>query len=124
MIFRLFKNGEEVSFCNVDTPQEALETLVDPFDLSAPESMEPTKYGFKGTSQGVLWEIKGGIKMAWRKIQRKGTKKKGYGFYVIIPAEIMKEFNLKKGDTLNFQTHKDQNYIHVGIVPPNEAGIK
>jgi antitoxin component of MazEF toxin-antitoxin module len=52
--------------------------------------------------------------MAWRKIQFKGDS-----FFVVIPADIIREFNLKKGDSLNFQSHKDQNYIHVGIVPRN-----
>lgn len=52
--------------------------------------------------------------MAWRKIQKDKDS-----FYIVIPMEIVKEFNLKKGDALNFQPHKDQNYIHVGIVPRN-----
>ena len=51
--------------------------------------------------------------MAWRKVQFKKDS-----FFVVIPMEIINEFNLKKGDTLNFQSHKDRNYIHVGIVPP------
>lgn len=54
--------------------------------------------------------------MAWRTIQRKGDS-----FWVVIPMGIIKQFNLKKGDMLNFQPHKDQNYIHVGLVPPSEV---
>ena len=54
--------------------------------------------------------------MAWRTIQRKGDS-----FWVVIPMEIIKQFNMKKGDMLNFQPHKDQNCIHVGLVPPSEV---
>lgn len=43
MIFRKFKDGEEISFCNVDTPEDALDTLLDPFaDDEIREAIEPT----------------------------------------------------------------------------------
>lgn len=31
MIFRLFKNGEELSFCNVDSIDDAVNMLLDPY---------------------------------------------------------------------------------------------
>lgn len=49
MIFRKFKNSKETSFCNVDTPEEALELMMDPMATNYDEIMEkmvPTLYGF------------------------------------------------------------------------------
>ena len=69
MIFRKFKNSEEVSFCNVDTPEEALEFMMDPMVTDYDDIMEkmrPTVYGFHAAmprkpdgEPGDFWEIKG-----------------------------------------------------------------
>lgn len=62
MIYRKFKDGEEISFCNVESPQEALETLLDPYstvDAEIIEAIKPTIYGWHATVNGILWEIKG-----------------------------------------------------------------
>ena len=59
MIFRKFKDGEEISFCNVDTAEDALEVMLDPFaDDEIREAIEPTIHGFKAVVNGHLWEIK------------------------------------------------------------------
>ena len=69
MIFRLFINSEEISFCNVDTPEEALETLLDENATYYDEVMEKireTIYGYHAAlgkkpdgEPGDFWEIKG-----------------------------------------------------------------
>lgn len=69
MIFRKFKNGEEISFCNVDTPEEALELMFDPYATDHDEimaKMVPTIYGFQAAmgrkpdgEPGDFWDIKG-----------------------------------------------------------------
>lgn len=69
MIFRKFKNSEEISFCNVDTPEDALEFMFDPNTTDYDEIMEkmkPTIYGFHAAmprkpdgEPGDFWEIKG-----------------------------------------------------------------
>lgn len=69
MIFRKFKNGEEVSFCSVDTPEEALELMIDPMWTNYDEIMaymKETIYGFQAAmprkpdgEPGDFWEIKG-----------------------------------------------------------------
>ena len=69
MIFRKFVNGEEISFCNVDTPEEALETLLDENATDHDEIMEhlrETIYGWqaalgrkKDGEPGDIIEIKG-----------------------------------------------------------------
>lgn len=43
MIFRKFINSEEVSFCNVDTPEEALELMLDQYATDYDEIMEHLK---------------------------------------------------------------------------------
>ncbi|MDD3813240.1 MAG: hypothetical protein PHZ02_01230 [Desulfocapsaceae bacterium] len=68
MIFRQFKNNEEISFCNVDTPEEALELFMDPMSTDYDEIMEhmkPTIYGFMAAlgnkpdgEPGDIWDIK------------------------------------------------------------------
>lgn len=69
MIFRKRNNSEEISFCNVDTPEEALELMFDPMATDHDEIMEkmvPTLYGFHAAmprkpdgEPGDFWEIKG-----------------------------------------------------------------
>lgn len=69
MIFKKFINGEEISFCNVSTPEEALETLLDgnaTYYDDVMEKLQPTIYGFQAAlgkkpdgEPGDLWEIKG-----------------------------------------------------------------
>lgn len=62
MIYRKFKDGEEISFCNVDTPDEALETMLDPYstvDAEIIQAIKPTIYGWHATVNGTFWEIKG-----------------------------------------------------------------
>ncbi len=69
MIFRLFINSEEIGFCNVDTPEEALETLLDEnatYYDEVMEKMRPTIYGYHAALEkkpdgepGDFWEIKG-----------------------------------------------------------------
>lgn len=69
MIFRKFINGEEISFCNVDTPEEALEALLDEnatYYDEVMEKMKPTIYGYHAAlgkkpdgEPGDFWEIKG-----------------------------------------------------------------
>lgn len=69
MIFRKVKNSEEISFCNVDTPEEALELMFDPMATDYEEIMEkmvPTLYGYHAAmgkksdgEPGDFWEING-----------------------------------------------------------------
>lgn len=69
MIFRKFKNSEEISFCSVDTPDEALEVLMDPMTTDYEEIMQymkPTIYGWQAAmpkkpdgEPGDFWELKG-----------------------------------------------------------------
>lgn len=69
MIFRKFINSEEISFCNVDTPEEALETLLDEnatYYDEVMEKMQETVYGYQAMlgkkpdgEPGDIWEIKG-----------------------------------------------------------------
>lgn len=69
MIFRKFINSEEISFCNVDTPEEALEILLDEnatYYDEVMDKMRETIYGFQAMlgkkhdgEPGDIWEIKG-----------------------------------------------------------------
>ncbi len=69
MIFRLFINSVEQGFCNVDTPEEALETLLDEYATyydDVMEKIQQTLYGFQAMlgkkedgEPGDIWEIKG-----------------------------------------------------------------
>ena len=69
MIFRKFINSEEISFCNVDTPEEALEVLLDEnatYYDEVMDKMRETVYGYQAclgkkpdNEPGDIWEIKG-----------------------------------------------------------------
>lgn len=61
VIFRLFKNGEELSFANVDTLEEAVDLLLDPFAYSDVRDELITSEDFYAMARvsGNMWEIRG-----------------------------------------------------------------
>jgi len=61
MIFRLFKNGEEISFVNVESLTEAVDLLLDPFAYSDVRDELITSEDFYAMARvsGNMWEIRG-----------------------------------------------------------------
>ncbi len=60
MIYKLYKNGEEISFANVDTIEEAADLLLDPYGYQeVQERLEFTAYYAVAHVNGDTWEIKG-----------------------------------------------------------------
>ncbi len=60
MIFRLFKNGEEISFTNTNSIDEAIDLLLDPFACSDVRDELITSEDFYAMARlnGNMWEIR------------------------------------------------------------------
>lgn len=60
MIFRLFKNGEELAFANVDTLGDAVDLLLDPFGYPEvrDELVVSEEYYAVARVNSDLWEIR------------------------------------------------------------------
>lgn len=60
MIFRLFKNGEELAFANVDTLEEAVDLLLDPFGYPEVRDVLAVSEEYYAVARvnSDLWEIR------------------------------------------------------------------